>query len=86
MQARTIALRWENGVLDSTLVSLSVLELDGVVDGNLNSIFLKDSLMMEASLEMLTGLMAGHQVRGQMPSSLILSISFLKMTLLWRSL
>ena len=83
-----MALRWENGVRDSTFVSLSVLELelDGLVEGSLKSTFLKYSLMRDASFGMLMGLRAGRQARGQMPSWSILSISVLKMMVLWRSL
>ena len=86
--ALTMALRWENGVRDSTFVNLSVLELevDGLVEGSLKSTFLKYSLMRDASFGMLMGLRAGRQARGQMPSWSILSISVLKMMVLWRSL
>ena len=66
---------------------MSRLWLDGEVsDGSLKGSFLKYSLMREASLEMFNGWRAGRQVRGQMPSCSILSISDLRMMLLCRSL
>ena len=82
--AFTISRRCEKGVLDSTLVSLVALVVS--LDGSLNLIFLKYSLMSEASREMLSGLRAGRHALGQIPSCSILSTSALRMILLSRSL